>query len=349
MNLAKEENTKKKSFSTNSMRLITDLNKIGKTKKKQIRDFIGVKKTKELIELAKQDGVKLGKKPKTQEKRAYRHFAEMFNDVEEEFIQIEKLKKKNEKAKRKADKKKFGKIYTIDDLEPKLLEKKPFKKMFKHEKDTKKPLSFTLISRVLSNVTQSANFTNYYHLKNWLENEKKFNDDKEITSNGETRGKWNLQLNGKNAWELFSIKLDFVKGGRAWGENKKTITRDITFLNYKAKAFDPATTNVGDNNCGIRVLSKLLDKKLNAKKIRKEINCPAGTLLNTEQLHNIYKQNEGGKKMMVIDPSYEGEFDLDTTDYILFKDNHYTAIIEATRQDHMEEGNKKQKGRLATG
>ena len=339
---------KKKSILTYSMRLIPDLNKIGRVFKKRIRDFVGVKTTKELIELAKQDGVALGERDATQEKRAYKHFGISYNEVEEEFMEIEK----KEKAKRKADKKKFGKIYTIDDLEPKLLENKPFKKMFKNEKDRKKPLSFTLISRVLSNVTQSANFTNYYHLKKWLDFEKKFNGYEMSSGNTKvTVGGGKVKLADKDgntdAWELFSIKLDFVKGGRAWGENKKTITRDITFLNYKAKAFDPATTNVGDNNCGIRVLSKLLDKKLNAKKIRKEINCHAGTLLNTEQLHNIYKQNEGGKKMMVIDPSYEGEFNLDTTDYILFKDNHYTAIIEATRQDHMEEGNKKQKGRLA--
>ena len=332
---------------TYRMPRLIDLNQIGAKSKQKIRkyvsDMVGFKASKtDLIKLAANMGLNVGVRPKTKESRVYNFFGDMLNEqvLKDYDEKIETEKRKKEQQRRM---KKQGKTYNLLDLNGDLLNKQPFKKLFKVEGNKSKPFSLTLISRVASNVKQPVNFINYYHFKRWLQNESKFNGTEKSSSVGTDIIKADTSV-----WDNFNIIITFVEGGeRVWGENKKDITRKITFLNFETKAFDPATTNKGDNNCGIKVLSKLLDTRLNIKKVRKDIDSPAKTLLNADQLHDIYKRNGGEKNMLVIDPQFEGEFNLETTDYILFKDNHYTAIIEATRKDHMVEGNKKQKGRLA--
>ena len=88
-------------ISTNiSMSLIPDLNKVGRTGKKKIRDLFGVNSTKNLIKLANEDGVNLGKRKETQEKRAYKYFGNMYNEIEEEFAIKQQQQKKVLKLKK---------------------------------------------------------------------------------------------------------------------------------------------------------------------------------------------------------------------------------------------------------
>lgn len=88
-------------ISTNiSMSLIPDLNKVGRTGKKKIRDLFGVNSTKNLIKLANEDGVNLGKRKETQEKRAYKYFGNMYNEIEEEFAIKQQQQKKVLKIKK---------------------------------------------------------------------------------------------------------------------------------------------------------------------------------------------------------------------------------------------------------
>ena len=78
--------------------------------RKKIRKIIGIRGEKTLIQLARDSGVELGKRPETQEKRAYDYFANIVNeriieareeikepDVEPEKIVIIKKKKKTKK------------------------------------------------------------------------------------------------------------------------------------------------------------------------------------------------------------------------------------------------------------
>ena len=88
-------------ISTNiSMSLIPDLNKVGRSGKKKIRDLFGVNSTKNLIKLANEDGVNLGKRKETQEKRAYKYFGNMYNEIEEEFAIKQQQQKKVLKIKK---------------------------------------------------------------------------------------------------------------------------------------------------------------------------------------------------------------------------------------------------------
>ena len=108
MNTTTNIDNDKKSNAIYSM--ITDLNKISNRNKKRIRDFIGAKRTKELIESARADGVDLGKKPKTQEKRAYKYFGDMYNAVEQDFKDTETKQKREKKALEKSKKRRNKKI-----------------------------------------------------------------------------------------------------------------------------------------------------------------------------------------------------------------------------------------------
>jgi len=72
-----------------------NLENLGRTAKKLIRDAVGVKTTKQLIKLAIDSGVDVGKRKETQEKRAFEYFGEIYNKmVEDENKRIEEEKKK---------------------------------------------------------------------------------------------------------------------------------------------------------------------------------------------------------------------------------------------------------------
>jgi len=226
------------------------------------------------------------------------------------------------------------------DLNSSLLDTKRFEKMFANEKDRKRPITVELISRVVANVRKTFNFKNYEHFMNWLNNE-----ENELTKERQTGKENSFDVNEKNVFDKFIIKVLFLKGGSVWGENKKDTTRKIQFKNYNCKAFDPATSHVGDNNCGVRAVNTLLNTKLDSKKVRKELTVEPKKLLTAEHVCQIYKTYGGKKKLAFIDENYTGDFDMIATDYILFKDYHYTVITEALKIDH-KEGRTKQKGKL---
>jgi hypothetical protein len=95
------ETTQTKSHASIRMGLIPDLNEIGKTNRKKIRDLYGVKNTKALIKLAQDEGVNLGKRKETQERRAYKYFGRFYNDLEEEFIRQDRAVRKATKERNK--------------------------------------------------------------------------------------------------------------------------------------------------------------------------------------------------------------------------------------------------------
>ena len=61
-----------------------NLQKLSAQTKKKIRDAVGVKNITQLIKLAKDSGVDLGKRKDIQEKRAYQYFGEIENGMIEE-------------------------------------------------------------------------------------------------------------------------------------------------------------------------------------------------------------------------------------------------------------------------
>lgn len=333
----------------NMPRLI-DLNTIGSKSRKLIRNELGVKNINALIKLAEEQGVNIGKRRKTQKKRTYQHFGAIYNFIIEEERDFLVQQKKKTKAKKQAG------IYSWENDMAGILNKKEFKKYkddqhfgksYTPEEMKKKTTKYnaytlTLISRVYADVRRTWTFSNYWHMANWIG---VITGAGELDSSGLVEGKVDKKL--KAVFEEFSIIIKPVKGGRAWGENTRDTTRKITFKNYEAKAFDPATTQRGDNNCGIRCVSKLLNIKVDTKAARKGLNVLPKTLLTAEQVSEVYKQHGGSKSLTFIDPEYDGKFDLESTDYILLKDQHYTIIVEVEFQDHQEKGKKKQKGNLA--
>ena len=82
-----------------------NIDRIGKTTQKRIRDEVGVRNIIQLKKLAKESGVDLGVKKETQEKRVYEYFATIINTSIEE----QKQKKKEEELLHKEEIKQFKK------------------------------------------------------------------------------------------------------------------------------------------------------------------------------------------------------------------------------------------------
>lgn len=254
-------------------------------------------------------------------------------------IVIENIKKNKAKVKYQ-EKKLADRTYNYKkDLNALLLDNKQFETFFKKEESKKKPIYVTFISRVLENVKRSITFKNYFHFENWLS----MNQEEITDYDGDTIS---IHMLKKEVFDKFIVDIEFIKGGKFWGENKKDVERKINFNDWECIAFDPATSHTGDNNCGIRVISRMLNLKLNSNEIRKQLNLQTKALLSTNDLVNLYTLCKGKKTLKIIDENYEDEFDLETTDYILYKDYHYTYIIKATKQIHKDTGKKKQKGTL---
>ena len=267
-------------------------------------------------------------------------YASMLSYYNTEMDNLERERRKKVKKNKKNTR------YSLQDLEPQLLQR--FGAMFNTDADKSKPITVRLVSRVLDGVVQTVTFNNYFHFQAWLDKEKQWNDNEINSGTDDTLIGLNANANVTDAFASFSIVIDFASGGsdRSWSENKTARERKISFLNYKVRVFDPATTNIGDNNCGIRCLSKLLNKRLDAKKVRKLINSPARQMLTPQQLSQIYTDYGGKKKLVIIAVDNEDDFDLEMMDYVLLKDSHYTVVIEAVKCDHAE-GKTKQHGVLA--
>jgi hypothetical protein len=75
------------------MERLLNLQTLSKPTQKKIRDAVGVKNVNQLIKLAKDNGVDLGKKKETQIKRAYEYFGEIENALIEERNKQKKVKK----------------------------------------------------------------------------------------------------------------------------------------------------------------------------------------------------------------------------------------------------------------
>jgi hypothetical protein len=75
------------------MERILNLQTLTKTTQKKIRDALGVKNVNQLIKLAKDDNIDLGKRKETQMKRAYEYFGEYVNEMIKENNKQLKVKK----------------------------------------------------------------------------------------------------------------------------------------------------------------------------------------------------------------------------------------------------------------
>jgi hypothetical protein len=83
---------------------ILNLQTLSKPTQKKIRDAVGVKNVLQLVKLAKDNGVDLGKKKETQIKRAYEYFGEIENELIVERNKIKKTNKVKKQPKQKVNK-----------------------------------------------------------------------------------------------------------------------------------------------------------------------------------------------------------------------------------------------------
>ena len=86
-----------------------NLNTISALSKTKIRNAVGVKSTKGLLKEAQKQGIDLGKRKETQEKRAFDYFGSIYNNEVEEKNNLIKQRRKDMKKIKKTNKFKIGK------------------------------------------------------------------------------------------------------------------------------------------------------------------------------------------------------------------------------------------------
>jgi len=333
-------------------------NKISKRSEKLLRENVGQNSTKKIIAEARQQGVILGRSKETQKRQAYRYFADIYNErIEEENLEAEreKVRERERKRREKERRKTQLKVYNYNDLSRNILKQPEFRKLFRSKKGKDSSYSLRFISRVAgNNVRRTFNFSNYYHLRTWLDN---IENEAELNPDSYNNTILTETPNYRNVFEELSIELRRSTGGyrtegnvntKVWTASRhKDIVRPITFNNYKAKVLDFKETNKGDMNCGFRCLNYILPEKVNVREWRKKLNIPVKTQLKPTDIAKVYNEmKQNNKTLNFIDESYDGDFS-DDENYILLKDNHYTIINEWEYTNHQEEGKKKHHGRLA--
>ena len=92
-----------------------NLNTISALSKTKIRNAVGVKSTKGLLKEAQKQGIDLGKRKETQEKKAFDYFCCIYNNEVEERNNLIKQRRKDLKKIKKTNKFKIGKKSIIYD------------------------------------------------------------------------------------------------------------------------------------------------------------------------------------------------------------------------------------------
>ena len=133
-----------------------------------------------------------------------------------------------------------------------------------------------------------------------------------------------LQKSDQNVFRYVVISnITIIEGGC----NKHTKTdKTLTTPFYEYTLFNPVSMA---NNCFFKCLDKVLETKLDIKKIRKELNLTTNTKIDIEQAYQIIsyvKSNvDSTKNIYIID--WEQNEELNESDaYILIKDEHYYVV-----------------------
>jgi hypothetical protein len=293
-----------------------NLQTLSKPTQKKIRDAVGVNygitkiTIKDLIKLAKNDGVDIGKRKETRIKRTYEYFGEIEN------MRIE------EENKKKVKKVKKVKVYLYGDLNANFI--KEIKNV-----DMKKPFKLTFESKTIKGIKKELVFKHLNHLKATLDI---------IEGDGEAKNSLNTKditemTGGTHTFSNFSFTASSVGGGR---DNSRSMDREFKTDYFTFKVYDPKSKN---NNCGIKVIESILKTELDTIECRKSLNINSGIMLTTDNLIQLYK-NKGGKKLKIISDDFDGNIESDE-ECVYYHNEHYYHIKEAIRHKLKEKKTKR--------
>ena len=330
-------------------------NRISLANEKLLRGIVGQKTTKKLIDEAKRQGIgDLGRSVETQKRRAYRYFADIYNEriqeqnkKEEERKAQEKVKKRRDKEAEKQKRKTEPRVFKWEQINRALLRRAEFRSMFRGKKGKNSPYELTLGSKVVKGVERRFRFANMFHLTKWLDG---VEDDTVVVSDSSQSKRLAKVDNFKDIFENATVSIRRITGGlnsKVWKPNyHKDIVRELKLTNYNVKALDIKAVDKGDCNCGFKCIEYLLNKDIDIKYWRNEINVPARQQLTPEQVAVVYNEvNNSDKNLVFIDQHYEGDFD-DNSNYIVYRDNHYVSVDSWEVRDYVNNDHIK-RGKLA--
>ena len=137
----------------------------------------------------------------------------------------------------------------------------------------------------------------------------------------------------KFAFQYGFVSLEKIEGG--YRNHIHNDNYETSILHYNLICVNPISVK---NNCGIECVNYLLGEKLKHAKKKYGLKCddmiPANILL---EIYNTI--NQGSKKpLIIIDETYDDEFDMDTNNYILLYKNHYVVVKSIKDKKDIEEG-----------
>lgn len=156
-------------------------------------------------------------------------------------------------------------------------------------------------------------------------------------SNSEKNDLFYKSFHNKNieklAFEYGFVRIEKLEGG--YRNHNHNDNYEVSILHYNLICVNPISVK---NNCGIECINYLLGEKLKHAKKRYGLKCddmvPANILLD---IYNTI--NQGFKKpLMIIDETFEDDFDMDTYNYILLYKNHYVVVRSIKDRKDIEEG-----------
>jgi len=128
------------------------------------------------------------------------------------------------------------------------------------------------------------------------------------------------QLQSKNVF-LHSVLKGFklVQGG--CNNDARCVDKTIASSHYTFTLYNPVGR---DNNCFFKCLNKITGQQLDIKKLRKQFDIPAKTMIDVQTAYKIIKETTD-KTIYIIDHETNDELDEDET-YILLKNQHYYVV-----------------------
>lgn len=128
------------------------------------------------------------------------------------------------------------------------------------------------------------------------------------------------QLQSKNIFLHTILKSLKITGGGCNNDSRCT-DKTITSSHYNFTVYNPVGR---DNNCFFKCLNKITGQQVDIKKLRKQFDLPAKTMIDIQSAYKIIKETTD-KKICIIDHETNEELDEDET-YILIKNQHYYVV-----------------------
>jgi hypothetical protein len=183
------------------------------------------------------------------------------------------------------------------------------------------PFTLTLKSAI-TNASAKFNFSALQHFKNWL----KAIENGSVISDSSNYSQYSDVVSAKDVFQYFIPSISVASGGCNTHE-KETLKKETPYHTFTL--YNPQT-KFSTNNCGFKVLEKILSVKLEYCELRKTFNIEKDAKLTPEQITKIYKSllTTTNAPLVFIDENFSSTINKNY-EYIFMQNGHYYYVTNA--------------------